>query len=228
MSIINKYKKFIILAVIIALIAVAYSQGWFGLLTLENLKDNQEYLFDLRDNNYILFVLGYIAVYIISVAFSVPGATVLTLSGGLIFGLLGVVYVLIGASVGATLTAIFTRFLFRDSLEKKFGKQLEGFNKKIDENQVSYLLTLRLLPIFPFFLINILAGLSRVNLRTFFWTTAVGIIPGSFAYVNAGTEISKISSIGDVLSPSLIFSFVLLGLIALIPSFIKKKREQSS
>ncbi len=231
MDFLRKYKSYIILALILAGVFTAYQAGLKDILTLENLKDNQESLSNIRDDNYLLFVLGYILIYIVSVAFSLPGATILTLAGGLLFGLVGTIFVIIGATIGATLTSILTRSLFRTSLEKKFSKQLTQFNEKLQANETGYLLTLRLLPIFPFFLINILAGLSRTKLTTFAWTTALGIIPGTFAYINAGTQLSSIEKTSDILSPGLIGAFVLLAVISLAPGYIKKfldKRQKSA
>ncbi|NJK71552.1 MAG: TVP38/TMEM64 family protein [Thermales bacterium] len=223
MKSLKTYQKPLIFVTIIILIIIAYNSGLLKLLTLENLQNNQDWLTQKRDDNYTLFALLYTIIYIVSVAFSLPGATILTLTAGLVFGLYGAIFVIIGASIGAVLTALLTRYLFRDSLEKKFENQLKTFNQKINKNAVSYLLTLRLIPAFPFFLINILGGLSRIKLSTFAWTTAIGIIPGTFAFVNAGTQISKVESVGDILSPGLIGSFVLLGVIALAPSFFNKK-----
>ncbi|NJL96838.1 TVP38/TMEM64 family protein [Candidatus Gracilibacteria bacterium] len=225
MKSLKTYQKPLIFVTIIILIIIAYNSGLLKLLTLENLQNNQDWLIQKRDDNYTLFALLYTIIYIVSVAFSLPGATILTLTAGLVFGLYGAIFVIIGASIGAVLTALLTRYLFRDSLEKKFENQLKTFNQKINKNAVSYLLTLRLIPAFPFFLINILGGLSRVKIFTFAWTTIIGIIPGTLAFVNAGTEISKIESVSDILSPNLVGSFLILAIIALAPSFFNKKKS---
>lgn len=227
MQFLSKYKSYLILLALIIALVIGYQNGLGEVLTLENLKDNQESLASIRDDNYLLFVLGYILVYIISVAFSIPGATILTLAGGLLFGLVGTLFVIMGATIGAILTSILTRSLFRSSLEEKFSKQLKQFNERLQANEAGYLLTLRLLPIFPFFLINILAGLSRTKLSTFAWTTALGIIPGTFAYVNAGTQLSTIEKTSDILSPGLIGAFVFLAIISLVPGYIKKYLDRN-
>jgi uncharacterized membrane protein YdjX (TVP38/TMEM64 family) len=222
----KKNLKILIVVLSIILIGLLVRFGFFDLLTLENLRANQEILLDFKNQNYTLTVLLYCIVYIVVITFALPGAAILTLTGGFIFGLLGLLWVLISASIGGTLSAILSRFLFRDTLQTKFKKQLEVFNEKINQNAISYLLSLRLLPIFPFFLVNVLAGLSKIPMRTIFLTTFFGIIPGSLAYINAGKEISKLTNTGDILSPSLIFGFVFLGLLALAPSLISKKKKK--
>jgi uncharacterized membrane protein YdjX (TVP38/TMEM64 family) len=128
----------------------------------------------------------------------------------------------IAASIGATLAFLITRYLLRDLVLKKFGSKLEGMNRELEQRGLNYLLFLRLVPIFPFFLINLAAGLTRLPLRTFVFGTLLGIIPGGFVFVNAGASLATITSISGIASPRVLGSFALLGLFALIPVFYNK------
>ena len=130
---------------------------------------------------------------------------------------LGTVYANLAATVGATLAFLVTRYLLRDAVLGKFGPKLEGINRELEERGLNYLLFLRLVPLFPFFLINLAAGLTRLPLRTFFFGTMLGIIPGGFVYVNAGASLATINSLKEIASPRVLGSFALLGLFALVP-----------
>ena len=217
------YTKPLLLVLFFAVIFGAYFYFDLGeLLSFDSIKENQALLVDQVRENYLLASLIFITLYVAVVAFSLPGATLMTLAGGAIFGLTGTFHVVFAATLGAVLAALVTRFFLRDTLEEKFAKQLAKFNAELDNGKVGYMFSLRLLPIFPFFLINNLAGLSRLDMRTFAWTTALGIIPGTLAYVNAGTQIASLESASGILSPRLILAFVFLGLVSLVPNFVKK------
>ena len=170
----------------------------------------------------------FIAIYIVQTALSLPGAAVLSLAAGAIFGaLIGTLYVNIGATVGATLAFLVARYLFHDVIQNKFGPRLEKINRELETRGFNYLLFLRLVPLFPFFLINLGAGLTRIPLRTFFFGTMIGIIPGSFVFCNAGASLAAITSLKEVASPRVLGSFALLGLFALVPVLYQKfKRRQ--
>ena len=172
----------------------------------------------------------FVLIYIAAVALSIPGATILTLTAGFLFGFIGVIYVNIGASAGAVLAFLAARYLIGDWVQRRYGEKLASFNKEIAENGYNYLLTLRFIPLFPFFLINIFAGLTRVPLTVFAWTTMVGILPGSFVYIYTGRQLGIIDKPGDILSWQIILAFVLLGLLVLSPVVIKKfmKKERSN
>jgi uncharacterized membrane protein YdjX (TVP38/TMEM64 family) len=167
------------------------------------------------------------------VGLSLPGATILTLCAGAIFGSVsGTLVVNVGATLGATLAFLAARFILRDWVEKKFGEKLQPFNEGFSKNAINYILFLRLVPLFPFFLVNLMSGLTKVKLPIYFLGTMVGILPGSFVYANAGSNLAQINSLSDIASPGVLGAFALLGIFALIPSIYKrmknKKANQSS
>ena len=222
-------KKVILL--IIALLAVGLF-FWFDLqrfLTLESLKAKRQTLLDFYATHTLAMVAGFMAVYIIQTALSLPGAAILSLAAGAIFGsIMGTVYAVISASLGATLAFLVTRYLLRDMVLGRFGSRLEGMNRELEQRGLNYLLFLRLVPIFPFFLINLAAGLTRLPLRTFMFGTLLGIIPGGFVFVNAGASLATITSISGIASPRVLGSFALLGLFALLPVFYNKLTRRQS
>jgi uncharacterized membrane protein YdjX (TVP38/TMEM64 family) len=173
------------------------------------------------------FMAGaFIAIYIIQTALSLPGAAILSLAAGAIFGaVMGTMYVNIGATVGATLAFLVARYLFHDVIQKKFGPRLEKINRELETRGFNYLLFLRLVPLFPFFLINLGSGLTNMPLRTFILGTVVGIIPGSFVFCNAGASLAAITSMNEVASPRVLGSFALLGLFALVPVLYQKMKR---
>jgi uncharacterized membrane protein YdjX (TVP38/TMEM64 family) len=220
-------KKTVLLLVALAGVALFFSFDLQRFLTLTALKANRQTLFDLYATHRLLMVAGFMALYIIQTALSLPGAAILSLAAGAIFGpFMGTVYANIAATLGATLAFLATRYLLRDVVLKKFGSRLEGMNKELEIRGFNYLLFLRLVPLFPFFLINLAAGLTRLPLRTFFFGTMFGIIPGGFVYVNAGASLASIDSLAGVASPRVLASFVLLGLFALIPVLYNKYTQK--
>lgn len=188
-------------------------------LTLASLKANRQLLQTFHADHTLLTVAAFMAIYIMQTGLALPGATILSLSAGAIFGpLMGTIYAVSAASIGATLAFLFTRYLLRDAVLRRFGSKLEGMNKELEERGINYLLFLRLVPIFPFFLINLAAGLTRLPLRTFMLGTFFGIIPGGFVYVNAGASLASINNLSDIASARVLGSFALLGLFAVIPA----------
>jgi uncharacterized membrane protein YdjX (TVP38/TMEM64 family) len=208
---------------------------WFDLqhfLTLEALKGNRQTLTEFHAEHSVVMVAGFMAVYIIQTALSLPGAAILSLAAGAIFGAaMGTMYAVIAATIGATLAFLVTRYLLRDMVLARFGRKLEGLNRELEQRGLNYLLFLRLVPLFPFFLINLAAGLTRLPLRTFFIGTLVGIIPGGFVFCNAGASLATITSLRGIASPRVLGSFALLGLFALTPvlySRMKTRKESES
>jgi len=205
---------------------------WFdlgGLLTLHSLKANRQALLDFYATHTLAMVSGFMAVYIIQTALSLPGAAVMSLAAGAIFGpVMGTIYAVISATVGATLAFLVTRYLLRDTVLNKFGNRLEGMNRELESRGFNYLLFLRLVPVFPFFLINLAAGLTRLPLRTFVLGTLLGIIPGGFVFVNAGASLASIDSLSGVASPRVLGSFALLGLVALLPALYNRFKAGSN
>lgn len=224
---IKKHKKEIIIGIgIVILFFFIRAMGWHQYFSLESIKSNKEMLLQSVQAHYAIAVVTFIIVYILSVSLSLPGATVLTLSGGFLFGaILGVIYVNIGATIGATVIFILARYLIGSKLQNKYQDKLNTFNAELKEKGYLYMLTLRLIPLFPFFLINILAGLTNLPLRTFIWTTAVGIFPGSLVYTFAGKQLGTIHSLKDIFTPQIFAAFTLLGLLALLPIFISHVKK---
>lgn len=220
----------IAVAALIAMVIAAFFYFDLGqFLSLTALKDHRDKLRSFTEANYAssaaLFVLAYIAV----TGLSLPGAVILTLAGGFLFGsLFGTLFVNLGATTGATLSFLTARYLLRDIVERKFGKWVVPLQEGFTKNAFSYLMTLRLIPLFPFFVVNLVSGLTRMNVGTYVAATALGIIPGSFVYAYAGRQLGAINSLKEIASPNVIGAFVLLGLLALLPTVYNKIRGRQS
>jgi len=189
-------------------------------LSLDYIKSSQERFQALYQSHRLAVIASYMGIYIVVTALSLPGAAVMTLAGGGLFGLVvGTITVSFASTIGATLACIVSRFLLRDWVQGKFGDKLKTINAGIEKEGAFYLFSLRLVPVFPFFIINLLMGLTRMRLSTFFWVSQIGMLPGTLVYVNAGKELSQIDSLSGILSPGVLISFVLLGLF---PITVKK------
>ena len=220
----KKIKQILILLLLLGIFFTAKAYGVSEYLNFEYLKLQKESLLSTYNENQFLFISIYFLVYVISVAVSIPGATIFTLAAGAIFGVvLGTVLVSFASTLGATLSFLFSRYLLRDSVQKKFGSSMESINKGLEQDGTFYLLSLRLIPAFPFFLINLLMGLSRISAIQFFWVSQIGMLPGTLVYVNAGTQIATLNSTKDILSPTLLLSFIALGLLPLFAKIIVNK-----
>lgn len=220
-------KKLLPKTLIVLLIGVAASiAAHFDLihvLSLENLKTRQAELAQFYQTHPAQVIAIYLAIYVVATALSLPGAAVLTLAGGAIFGFWrGTLFASIASTMGATLAFLASRFLLRDWVEKRFSDRFASINKGIDKDGAFYLFTLRLVPAFPFFLINLLMGLTALRVWTFVWVSQVGMLAGTAAYVNAGTQLAQIESLKDILSPALIASFVFIGVL---PIFARRILE---
>ena len=212
-----KASRVIILAVVAALVYVIWAYDLLQYLSLEQLKAQQAALSDYTAANPLKAALIFAGIYIVSTALSLPGAAILTLCGGAIFGLLlGTIIVSFASTIGATLAFLVSRLLLRDVVQQKFGKNLKAINEGVERDGAFYLFTMRLVPAFPFFAINLLMGLTPIKTITYFFVSQLGMLAGTIVYVNAGTELAKLESAGDILSPGLLFSFVLLGIFPLI------------
>ncbi len=219
--------------VIVLVIAVAVGAFFYfdlgRFLSLTALKDNRDSLLAFTDANFMAAVAIFIGAYAMVAGLSLPGAVILTLAGGLLFGAgWATVLVNVGATTGATVAFLTARYLLRDTVEQKFGKWLGPFQEGFAKNAFSYLLTLRLIPLFPFFVVNLVSGLTRVSVGTYVAATALGIIPGSFVYAYAGRQLGTVNSLKEIASPNVIAAFVLLGLLALVPVIYKKYMAKSS
>lgn len=217
------YKRLLLLILVIAVLALVRFSQVGDALSIENVKKYRDILLTTVQVHYVLSAAAFIAAYIVVTALSIPGAAILTLAGGFLFGTLpAVIYVNVGATAGATLAFLAARYLLGSWLQMKYRAQLNSFNEEMIRNGSRYLLGLRLMPVFPFFLINILSGFTNVSLKTFVWTTALGIIPGTFVYAYAGRQIGSISSASQVLSVRIILAFAILALSALLPAAIDR------
>jgi len=211
------FQKVIIVFTIIGLIAAFKLLNLDEYFTLSYIKSSQAKFLDLYANNTSEIIAAYMLIYIVVTALSLPGAAVMTLLGGAVFGLwAGTIIVSFSSTIGATLACFVSRFLLRDWVQTRFGDKLATINKGIEKEGAFYLFTLRLIPVFPFFIINMVMGLTRMKLFTYYWVSQAGMLAGTLVYVNAGKELGKIESLSGILSPALIFSFVLLGLFPLI------------
>lgn len=230
----KKIMQKIVIACVIVLGIVAFRYFDLGqYLTLEYLKSSQDSLQALYLENRLLVIASYMAIYIAVTALSLPGAVVLTLAGGGLFGLVvGTVVVSFASTVGATLACLVSRFILREWVQSKFGDKLATINNGIEKEGAFYLFSLRLVPIFPFFVINLLMGLTRMRLFTFYWVSQIGMFAGTIVFVNAGKELAKIDSLSGIMSPGLIGSFVVLGLFPItvkkLLAFYKAKFKQVS
>ena len=210
-------KRLILLLVIAAGIAAFFLLDLGDYLTLETLKARRAELAQLLDERPVLLIIGFFLFYVAVTSLSLPGAAIMTLAAGAIFGLvLGTAIVSLASTIGASLAFLSSRYLLRDWVKAKFGKRIEAIDRGIARDGPFYLFTLRLIPIFPFFLVNLAMGLTAMRLIPFFLTSMVGMLAGTILYVNAGTQLASIESSRDIFSPGLIGSFVLLGLFPLL------------
>lgn len=213
-------KKIIIVLAIILLILLFKLLHLDQYLTLSYLKESREQFAQLYAERTALVIAVYMLIYIVATALSLPGAVILTLAGGALFGLMtGTIVISFASTIGATLACMVSRFLLRDWVQRRFGEKLQRMNEGMEREGGFYLFTLRLIPVFPFFVINLAMGLTKIKLSTYYWVSQLGMLPATIVYVNAGKELGKVESLAGILSPGLIASFVLLGLF---PITVKK------
>ena len=222
-------RKLIIAVLLMACIAAFFALDLGRFLSLAFIKDSQSSFQALFEQNPVGVVLVFFAAYVAVTALSLPGAAIMTLAAGASFGLvLGTVVVSFASTLGATLAMLAARYLLRDSIQARFGKRLIDINKGIEKEGAFYLFTLRLIPVVPFFALNLLMGLTRIRTWTYFWVSQLGMFAGTVVYVNAGTQIAKIDSLRSIASPALIGSFVLLGVLPLavnkVLQFFKRRK----
>ena len=197
--------RMVIIGLIVLGIAVFSYFDLGRYLTLDYLKASQAKFQELYRADRFPVIAAYMGIYITVTAMSLPGAAVLTLAGGGLFGLIvGTIAVSFASTIGATLACLISRFLLRDWVQNKFRNKLTTINQGIEKEGAFYLFSLRLVPIFPFFMINLVMGLTRMSLFTFFWVSQIGMLAGTLVYVNAGKELAKIDSLSGILSPGLL------------------------
>ena len=213
----KKMSRLLLALLIITLISVWFIFDLGQFITLDYFKSQQLSIETWKSENPLLAMAAFAAVYISVAALSLPGAAILTLASGAIFGLLwGTVIVSFASTIGATLAFLVSRTLLQNWVQARFGDKLKALNQGIEKDGAFYLFTLRLVPLFPFFIINLLMGLTRVRPRTFYWVSQLGMLPATLVYVNAGTQLAQIETLQGILSPELLFSFILLGLFPLL------------
>ncbi|WP_282249481.1 TVP38/TMEM64 family protein [Vibrio campbellii] len=193
-------------------------------LTLENAKAQQEALNSFIDQNFIYAATTYFFAYIAITAFSIPGAAVVTLLGAALFGFwTSLLLVSFASTIGATIAFLSSRYLLREWVQSKFGSKLSAINQGVEKDGAFYLFSLRLIPVFPFFLINLLMGLTPMTIARFYLTSQIGMLPGSAVYLNAGTQLATIDSLSGIVSPTVLASFALLGLFPIIAKWVMNK-----
>ena len=211
------WKKILVSVVLVSAAIAFFALDLGHYFSLAYIKQSQASFSQTYQQHPVRVTLVFFAVYVLITALSLPGAAIMTLASGASFGLVwGTVVVSLASTLGATLAMLAARTVLRESIEKRFGKRLVEVNKGIDKEGAFYLFTLRLIPVIPFFALNLLMGLTRIKIWTFFWVSQIGMLAGTVAYVYAGTEIAKIDSLRSILSPGLIGAFVLLGLFPLV------------
>lgn len=222
-------RKLLLFGGLLLLIAAYFYFDLHRHLTLETLKSGLDTFRGYSDQYPLLVYGGFFVFYVAVTAVSLPGAAVMTLAAGALFGLFaGTILVSFASTIGATLAFLVSRYLFRDTLQRRFGRRLKKIDDGVNRDGAYYLFTLRLVPVFPFFLINLLMGLTPIRAWTFYWVSQTGMLPGTLVYVNAGTQLAQIEKTGDLLSPGLIGAFVLLGLFPwlarAVTAFIQRRR----
>src|SRR4030042_6638351 len=228
-----KLKKIVILIVIAGLVAAVKVFHLDQYLTLSYLKGSLDKLKTLYENHSFMVIAGYFVIYVLTTSLSLPGASPLGIAGGALFGFWTATLVVSFAStIGATLACLVSRYLLRDWIQNKFGDKIAKVNEGIEKEGAFYLFTLRLIPIFPFWMINLVMGLTKMPLSRFYWVSQIGMLPGTMVFVNAGKELAKIESIKGFFFPGLIISFALLGIFPIavkkLVAFYRKRKEKSA
>ncbi|MDG2787889.1 TVP38/TMEM64 family protein [Vibrio parahaemolyticus] len=193
-------------------------------LTLENAKAQQEVLNSFIEANIVYAATVYFLAYVAITAFSIPGAAVVTLLGAALFGFwFSLLLVSFASTIGATLAFLSSRYLLRDWVQSRFGEKLVAINQGVKKDGAFYLFSLRLIPVFPFFLINLLMGLTPMSIARFYLTSQIGMLPGTAVYLNAGTQLATIDSLSGIVSPTVLASFALLGLFPILVKWVMNK-----
>ena len=222
--------KIALAIVLVALIAAFFIFDLQQYFSLEFLKSQKDALNQRYNDNPLLIGGAFFAIYVAFAALALPAATILTLAGGAIFGFwTGVLLVSFASTIGATLAFVFTRFLFHDAVQSKFGDRLETINQGIESEGAFYVFGMRLVPLFPFVMVNSVLALTKLKTWTFYWASQLGMLAGTAVYVNAGTQLAQIDSLAGIANPKLIGSFVLLGVFPILAKkvlgFIKSRQS---
>lgn len=223
----DEKKRLILLALLIFLVILLYFLWFRDFLTFERLKAYRSDLYDFVRGHLVISIIVFIFIYIVVAGLSLPGSPVLTMAGAFVFGVLGaVVYVNIGATIGAVTAFSLSRYLVGDWVQARYKDKLTTFNRQVEQDGVYYLLTLRFMPLFPFTWINLFSGLTKMRLFIFLWTTSLGILPGTVVNAYAGSQLGRINSPGELFSYRVLIAFFLLGVFALMPVIVKRLRKK--
>jgi len=212
-----KKSKIILAAVVVIAISAFFLLDLHQYFSFDYIQQQKSHLDKLILQKPVISTLMFFSIYVLMAGLSLPGAAIMTLAAGAFFGVLwGTILVSFASTIGATLAFLISRFLFRDYIQQRFRRQMQVINKGMEREGAFYLFTLRLIPVFPFFVINLVMGLTKIRGWTFFWVSQLGMLTGTIVYVNAGTQLSRLESVQGILSPPLLFSFVLLGFFPLL------------
>jgi uncharacterized membrane protein YdjX (TVP38/TMEM64 family) len=213
----RNWLRWLVLAILLAGVVGFYALGLHNYLGWDYLRANIDAFKTHVEGEIVLALLIFFVIYAILSALSVPAAWVMTLVAGALFGrVLGAGASLLAATIGATLAFLSSRFLLRDWVQARFGSRLEAFNRGFEKDGAFYLFSLRLVPLFPFFVINLAMGLTPIRTWTYFWVSLVGMLPGSLLYANAGYQLGRLEKPSDIMTPELIVAFVLMGTAPLV------------
>lgn len=218
-------KKFAISLVFLGVFFLVYTSNLSYYTELETVKNKLSFIEDLEKTSPLLFPLGFFCLYIIVTLFSLPGgAVMMTLIAGAIFGFIkGIILVSFSSTIGASLVFLISRYLLRDFVKEKFQKSIKTIDAGLEKDGSFYLFTIRLLPIFPFFLVNLLMGLTNFSLKKYYLISQLGMLPGTLAYLNAGFQLSQLESLKGILSFNILISFAVLGFLPLISKRLIEK-----
>lgn len=209
--------KLILIIAIVALVAIFFHFDLAQYLSLEYLKKQEGQFQEFYRENTITTLLAFFGLYVAVTGLSLPGAAILTLAGGALFGVTtGTLVVSFASTIGATCAFTVARFMLRDWVQARFGDKLRDFNSGVEREGAFYLFSLRLVPIFPFFMINLAMGLTPISTIRFYLVSQIGMLPGTLVYVNAGTQLAKLKSLKDIASPAILVSFAALGLFPIV------------
>lgn len=219
------FRVLVVLLIVVAFI-LYFATGLNNILTFDYLKDQRESLIELVNNNYAASVIIYIVAYILIVTLSLPGAAIMTLGGGMVFGMSAVLMVLFAATFGATLAFWASRFVIGEWVQEKFEKPLAKFNKELDQNGANYIFSARLFPFTPFWLLNLISGVTKIPTSKYVIATAVGIIPGTIVFTYTGTQLGNIDTVQEIASPGVIGAFVFVAVFSLGTTLIKRQLDK--
>ena len=221
-------QKTLFLCALLGAFALAFILLPPGTLSLDVIKTHQQTLLTQVELAPLRSALTYFVIYVVVSALSIPGAAILTLLGGALFSLWeGVLLVSFASTLGATLAMLASRYLLRDGVQRRFTLQMKTVNAGMARDGAGYLFALRLMPLFPFFLVNLLMGLTRITVRRYWWVSQVAMLPATVVFLNAGRELGRVTSLRDILSPGMLFAFTLLGLFPLATRWLFSRYTSS-